>query len=80
METVTALLSIEVLVDCPHCDYMIDLMKGLDTGGYEHNEEGGVVSQACPDGCWSEKHESFSVENVKCSACGCSFNVKELEW
>lgn len=80
METTTARLDIEVLVDCPHCDYLVDLMKPDDTAGYDHNEEGWVLSQACPDGHWSEEHEKFEIENVECSNCGNTFNVKGLEW
>lgn len=80
MKTVSARLDIEIFVNCPHCDYLIDLMKEEDTAGYDHNEEGHISSQAFPDGTWSQQHELFSVEDVKCTECGKSFNVKELEW
>jgi DNA-directed RNA polymerase subunit RPC12/RpoP len=80
METVTARLDIEVFVDCPHCGFMIDLMDRQDTGGFDHNEEGAVLRQACPDGHWSEEHKEFSIDDVECSRCKVEFNVKELEW
>lgn len=80
MKTVTARLDIEVFVDCPHCDNLIDLMREEDTGGYNHNEEGQVTSQALPSGDWSDAHKKFSIDDVECTECGGSFNVKELEW
>lgn len=80
MEEVIASLHIEVLVDCPHCEAGIDLMQERSTDGYDHNEEGGVVSQACPDGYWTEQHKSFSITNVTCTDCQKSFDVKGLEW
>jgi hypothetical protein len=80
MKTATARLDIEVFVDCPHCDHLIDLVKPEDTAGYDHNEEGYVLSQACPNGHWSEEHKNFEVEEVECSSCGNTFNVKGLDW
>jgi len=80
METAIARLDICVWVDCPHCEHMLNLMNEDDTGGYDHNEEGAVLTQACPDGSWHEKHDNFEVCNVECSNCRNSFNVKKLEW
>jgi hypothetical protein len=80
MESVMARLSIEVYVDCPKCDNMIDLMQSEDTSGYNHNEDGHIISQACPDGYWSEEHKKFSVDGVKCSVCDHVFDVDEIEW
>lgn len=80
MEEVSASLHIEVLTECPHCESQIDLLRDSDTGGYSHNDEGEVLSQACPDGHWTEEHKNFSVTNVTCSHCENSFNVKGLEW
>lgn len=78
--TVTARLDIGVLVICPHCDCMIDLLIERETGDYNHNEEGHILKQACPNGDWSETHEKFEVNDVKCSICGENFNVKGMEW
>ena len=80
IKTVSASLDIEVWVDCPHCDNRINLMDADDTDGYDHNEEGHILKQACPDGYWSDSHEVFSVEDVTCTECKKDFNVKELEW
>jgi hypothetical protein len=80
MKTATARLDIEVFVDCHHSDHLIDLVKPEYTAGYDHNEEGYVLSQACPNGHWSEEHKNFEVEEVECSSCGNTFNVKGLDW
>lgn len=78
--TVTASLYIEVNVTCPKCDYLIDLLRQSDTYGFDHNEEGLVLSQACPNGSWSEEHENFEVDEVTCSKCKETFNVKGIDW
>ena len=69
-QLVRARLDIEVFVNCPHCDYLIDLLKEEDTAGTAHNDEGYVLSQACPEGHWTTEHKSFQVEDVECSDCG----------
>ncbi|WP_067584739.1 hypothetical protein [Endozoicomonas ascidiicola] len=80
MKTASARLSIDVFVDCPHCDRQINLMDTDDTNGYNHNEEGYVISQACPDGAWIDEHDKFEVEEVTCSECEKTFDVKGLGW
>lgn len=80
MKTVSASLWIAVMVDCPHCGTPIDLLNPTDTGGRPLDDEGQILSQACPDGSWREAHEAFTVDNVECSECGKEFVVKELEW
>ena len=80
MDTVTARLDIEIFVDCPECEYLIDILKESDTAGYDHNEEGHVLTQAFPDGSWCDKHKEFEVLHVECSHCNHEFNVKGLEW
>ena len=80
MKTARARLDIEVFVDCPNCEHLIDIMNERDTCDYNHNEEGHVISQACPDGNWTEEHEDFRVTDVSCSSCKISFNVEGLDW
>lgn len=80
MPEVKAELHIEVFVDCPHCKTMIDLLDDTETSGYDHNEESYILNQTCPDGHWTDSHETFSVEDVKCYQCGGEFNVKGLNW
>ena len=81
MKEVTADLDIQVNVDCPHCGQFINIMDEHDTNGHAHNEEGDVIKQACPDDCyWTDEHKKFSIENVTCTECQESFNVKGLDW
>ena len=80
MRTTNASLCIQVLVECPHCEEAIDLMDEDTTNGTNHNEEGQVTSQTCPDTHWHVEHPKFSIEHVTCSECKNTFNVKELEW
>ena len=79
-KVVSARLDIEVWVECPHCDNLIDLRNSDDTDGYGHDDCGGVMKQACPDGYWMDEHEKFSIQDVTCSECKKDFDVKELEW
>ena len=79
-KTVGALLEIEVWARCPHCNFYIDLMDEADTNGHNHNEEGHVIGQACPDGHWTERHKKFEVGSVTCSECKKDFDVKGLSW
>ncbi len=80
MKEVTARLDIEIFAHCPHCDYMVDIMDANDTDGYDHNEEGHVLSQAVPDTHWTEAHKNFEVVDITCTKCKKDFNVKGLEW
>ena len=81
MKKVTrASLIIEVNVRCPHCDTPIDLLDEKETNDCDHNEEGHVVSQACPDGSWIDEHEAFEVEDVTCGQCKKSFDVRGIDW
>ena len=80
MKTVTANMSIEINVDCPHCEHLINLLDESDTDGVAHDDECAVLKQAIPDGHWHEEHKKFKVDDVTCTNCKGSFNVKELEW
>lgn len=82
METVTARLGIEIHVDCPNddCDGSFLNLLDEDEMGGDLNEEGFLLSQACPDGCWSEEHKEFDAGVVTCPHCKTKFNVKGMEW
>ena len=80
LETVRARLDIEVFVNCPKCDFLIDLLNPKDTNGTEHNDCGYVLEQALGDGDLSTTCETFEVEEVTCSKCKTEFNVKGMEW
>lgn len=80
-QEVEASLIIEVNVDCPCCGDNVNLMDEFDTNDYNHNEEGHVICQACPDnGYWMDAHKDFSVSNVTCTWCKCTFDVEGLNW
>jgi phage FluMu protein Com len=80
LETVEARLDIEVFVNCPKCDFLINLLIPEDTNGTYHNDCGYVLAQALSDHAFSTNHEKFEVEEVTCSKCKTEFNVKGMEW
>ena len=73
----TASLIIEVNVECPKCEEHIDLMESTPDRYY--NEDGHVMKQACPDGCWHTQHKDFSVE-VTCPKCNLEFEASGIDW
>lgn len=79
-KVVRAKLFIEVFVECPHCDGLLNMMDSDDTSGYNHNDEGDIIRQACPDGIWVDDHEKFEIEDIECTYCGGLFNVRGLDW
>ena len=80
IKTVRACLMIQVEMQCPYCDADINLLDSDTTNGYDHNEEGAVISQACGPGNWCELHEQFNVPAVECIECKKTFNVMGLDW
>jgi len=79
-KVVSGRLSIEVFVLCPHCNDIINIMDPDDTSSYDHNDEGNIIRQACPDGIWIDEHKKFEIEDVECSQCGGLFDVRGLDW
>jgi len=77
IKTVPARLDIQMFVDCPNCDFLIDLLREKDTDSYDHNDEGYLLRQMFPS---NGDHTDFICEDVTCSECLTMFNVKELEW
>ena len=80
LKTVGARLNIVVFVDCPKCDFGIDLLNPRYTNGIDHNDCGYVLEQALGDGDLSKNCETFEVEEVTCTKCKTEFNVKGVEW
>jgi len=74
MKTASARLSVEVLLNCPHCGQLIDIMDPSETCGHNHNDEGFILDQAFPE------DQGFDVEEVCCFNCKNEFNVKGLTW
>ena len=79
METVSASLQITMMVDCPNeeCGAYIDLLDERDTSGQDCNEDGYLMRQMFPK---HGSHDDFECEEVTCTQCKTTFNVKELEW
>jgi len=80
MKTVSATLNIEITVNCPECDERIDLLTEEETNNYNHNDEAYLLIQAIPNSDWSESHKNFECEDVTCTECKTTFNVKKLGW
>ena len=79
-KTVSASLRIQIMVDCPTCGALIDLLQPSDCSGCDHNDEGQVLCQAVGQKNWYEAHNEFAVSGVICSECSNIFNVEKLEW
>lgn len=81
VKVASARLEIQVYVNCPHCDSLINLMNSDDTSGVDHNDCGEILRQACPsEGNWSDSHDDFELEEVTCTSCKGDFDVKTIEW
>lgn len=76
---VTARLDIEMFVDCPNedCGYLIDLLKEEDTNQVMHDDDSYLLRQMFPS---HGDHDDFECEEVTCTKCKTTFNVKGLEW
>lgn len=79
IQTVEASLSIHMHIDCPNenCGDYIDLLVEKDTDGYPHDDDGYLLRQMFP------KHgdnDDFECNDVTCSKCKTTFNVKGLAW
>lgn len=79
LQTVAATLSIEMYVDCPNdeCGNYINLLNEDDTDGTAHDDDGYLLRQMFPR---NGSNSDFECEDVTCSQCKTTFNVKELEW
>lgn len=77
IKTVHAWLAMHIYVDCPECDYLIDLLREDDTNGVLHDDEGALMRQVFPV---NGSHEDFECDDVTCTKCKTTFNVRELDW
>ena len=77
IETITALLQIQMIVYCPNCNHLIDLLNPIDTDDVNHNDDSDLLKQMFPD---DGDRSSFNCENVTCTSCKTTFNVEGLEW
>jgi len=79
LEVVAATLSIDMYVDCPNedCGNYINIMNSRDTNGVDHNDDGNLLRQMFPK---HGDHEDFECDEVTCTDCKTTFDVKKLEW
>lgn len=56
---------------------LIDIMDESDTNGYWHGDDGYLLKQMFHP---NREHSEFDCEEVTCSNCKTTFNVKGLEW
>lgn len=77
LKIVGARLDVEIFVNCPHCDYMIDLLNERDTSNEDLNKDSALLRQVCPS---VGSHDDFECESVTCTQCESEFSVKSLEW
>lgn len=79
MKEVTADLQISIMVDCPNddCGNHINLLDEGDTNHHDHNDCGELLKQVFPE---RGSHDDFECNEVTCSECKTTFNVKGLEW
>ena len=79
METVAATLTVEMWVNCPNdeCENYINLLDEKDTDGHGHDDDSALLRQMFPA---NGDHSDFECEDVTCSECKETFNVKGLEW
>jgi hypothetical protein len=77
-KTIKAALNVEIIVICPNdaCRNYINILDNRNTDNVEHDDDY-LLKQIFPsDG----SHDDFECENVSCSQCKTTFNVKGLEW
>jgi ssDNA-binding Zn-finger/Zn-ribbon topoisomerase 1 len=72
--SVEAMLTIELNVECPSCLDFFDLMKHENL-----NEEGSITEAACPSGSWHEAHQKFELE-TKCPTCKQPVKIEGIGW
>ncbi len=77
IKAVPARLDVEMFVDCPECEALIDLLKEDDTDGTWHDDDGYLLRQMFPN---NGSQDDFECEDVVCTKCKTTFNVKGLEW
>ena len=82
MKEVEATLVIEINVICPNCDSYINLRNEEDTNNIDLDDNNHVLGQAipCDSSYWSDHQHTFKVEDVTCTDCKFTFNVKGIVW
>ena len=74
-DPIEASLSIELNVECPHCQHYFDLIAETSL-----NDDGYLLEQACPSNeHWSDAHERFK-ETVECPSCANNIQIDNIAW
>ena len=73
-DAVTPTLIINLNVDCPECGNYFDLVNDTNL-----NEEGWLLDQVLPEGCWVDEHKNFEC-SVTCPECSVEFDVHGVNW
>jgi len=76
VDTVKAVLDIEILVECPNpdCGIQLNLLQECDTDGCNHDDERQLSTQVLKN-----SGSDFECADVTCTYCKTTFNVRELE-
>ena len=77
IKTVQATLSIKIDVECPWCNELIDLLDEKETNDFNHDEESALLEQIFPE--YGDRTD-FMCDDVTCSKCKTTFNVRKLDW
>ncbi len=77
IKTVEARLDVEIFVNCPYCDFMIDLLNENDTNDEPLNDDSQLIRQVFDP---RVDYSDFECDEVTCSKCKSTFDVKRLEW
>ena len=72
--SIRATLIIEVIIFCPKCGQLIDLVT--DT---KLNEEGWLLDSLLQEDSWAIAHENFECY-VNCTFCSTQLSVKGVDW
>ena len=71
----TAILTIELYVECPNCENVFDLLTDTSL-----NDDGFLIRQAISDDRWAIPAEDRIECEPECPLCETVFNVRGLEW
>jgi hypothetical protein len=78
-QIVEAVLDVAMYVTCPNdeCGNYINLLDETDTDGTDHDDDSILLRQMFPR---NGDNKDFECDDVTCSQCKTTFNVKGLAW
>jgi hypothetical protein len=75
MKTTRASLDITLVVSCPECEHLFDLLTDTDL-----NDEGYLLEETITDKAWKRDEDERLECTAGCPECGEEFNVKGVNW